>query len=216
MDSYSTWDLRPLTSLVQFPYEQVACICLVDVMGLGQGGRGRFINCFLIASPSQIISWHLSSFLEGRKWYNSSCMDAIFFVLFKFHFVGPARLKGKITFMWSWGGEISYSMGTIFPGSCCSWGGGASLDGSSKARILRSALTLKESVVQRVVPMEGRCSPYQRNRLGARRRKLEESDSRVAGLWGHQSSSSGKMWEEATSVSPGSELAWAGSDTDRF
>ena len=92
--------------------------------------------------------------------------------------------------------------------------GGPSLGGGSKAKILRSALTLKESVVQRLVPMEGRCSPYQRNRLGARRRKLEESDSSVAGLWEHQSSSSGKMGKEATSVSPGSKLAWAGSDTD--
>ena len=95
-------------------------------------------------------------------------------------------------------------------------GGYASLDGGGKARILRLALTLKESAVQRVVPMEGRCSPYQRNRPGARRRKLEESDSNVAGLWGHQSSSSGKMWEEAPSVIHGSQLAWAGSDTDRF
>ena len=92
--------------------------------------------------------------------------------------------------------------------------GGPPLGGGSKAKILRSALTLKGSVVQRLVPMGGRCSPFQRNSLGARRRKLEGGESRVAGLQGHQGSSSGEMGREATSASPGSELAWAGSDAD--
>ena len=71
----------------------------------------------------------------------------------------------------------------------------------STARILLSALTLKESVVQRVVPMQVRRSPYQRDRLSARRRKLEESDSNAVGLWGQERSSSSEMGKEYASES---------------
>ena len=66
MDSYSTWDLRPLTSLVQFPYEQVACICLVDGDGAWAGWPGAVHKLFFdsLSIPNYFMA---SVFFFGRE-----------------------------------------------------------------------------------------------------------------------------------------------------